>query len=115
MTPSMAMTLHRIRMQKTTRPSIPGEIMPIVTYPRRPDVHGRFSRGGTTELMIDIVEKGEVDPQSCSISSTRMIIGLAQGRRRGDRRPRRRGAIFILDDIVGFVNEEHYMNSVTHT
>jgi uroporphyrinogen decarboxylase len=99
----MAMTLHRIRMQKQ-RVFDTGEIMPIVTS-RGPMCTAGFARG-TTELMIDIVEKGEWTHKLLDLS-TRLIIDWlkAQAKAIGSGVE----GIFILDDIVGFVNEEHYM------
>jgi uroporphyrinogen decarboxylase len=99
----MAMTLHRIRMQKQ-RVFDTGEIMPIVTS-RGPMCTAGFARG-TTELMIDLVEKGEWTHKLLDLS-TRMIIDWLKAQQKAI------GSgvegIFILDDIVGFVNEEHYM------
>jgi uroporphyrinogen decarboxylase len=64
-----------------------------------------FARG-TTELMIDIVEKGEWAHKLLDLS-TRMIIDWLKAQQKAI------GSgvegIFILDDIVGFVNEDHYM------
>jgi len=99
----MAMTLHRIRMQKQ-RVFDTGEIMPIVTS-RGPMCTAGFARG-TTELMIDIVEKPEWTHKLLDLS-TRMIIDWLKAQQKAIGRDVE--GIFILDDIVGFVNEEHYM------
>ena len=99
----MAMTLHRIRMQKQ-RVFDTGEIMPIVTS-RGPMCTAGFARG-TTELMIDLVEKGEWTHKLLDLS-TRMIIDWLKAQQKAIG-PGVEG-IFILDDIVGFVNEEHYL------
>src|SRR5690606_32943317 len=66
----MALTLHRIRMQKQ-RVFDTGEIMPIVTS-RGPMCTAGFARG-TTELMIDLVEKPELTHKLLDLS-TRLII-----------------------------------------
>lgn len=99
----MAMTLHRIRMQRQ-RILEQGEILPMVTS-RGPLCTAGFVRS-TTEFMIDIVEKPEW-AHKLSDRCTDLIIGWlkAQARIMGEAVE----AIFILDDIVGFVNEEHYL------
>jgi uroporphyrinogen decarboxylase len=99
----MAMTLHRIRMQKQ-RVFDTGEIMPIVTS-RGPMCTAGFARG-TTELMIDLVEKPEWVHKLLDLS-TRMIIDWLKAQEKAIGRDV--GGIFLLDDIVGFVNEEHYL------
>jgi len=66
----MAMTLHRIRMQKQ-RIFDTGEILPFVTS-RGPMCTAGFVRG-TTELMIDLVEKPEWAHKLLDLS-TRLII-----------------------------------------
>ncbi len=98
----MAMTLHRIRMQRQ-RVFDTGEIMPIVTS-RGPMCTAGFARG-TTELMIDIVEKPEWTHKLLDLS-TRLIIDWLKAQQKAIGRDVE--GIFILDDIVGFVNEDHY-------
>lgn len=99
----MAMTLHRIRTQRQ-RVLDTGEILPFVTA-RGPMCTAGFVRG-TTEFMIDLVEKPEWAHKLLDLC-TRMIIDWlkAQAKAMG---PTVEG-IFLLDDIVGFVNEDHYL------
>src|SRR3569833_427241 len=98
----MAMTLHRIRMERQ-RILDTGEILPMVTS-RGPMCTAGFVRG-TTNLMIDLVEKPEWAHKLLDLC-TRLVIDClkAQHKAMGDTVE----GIFILDDIVGFVNEEHY-------
>lgn len=98
----MGMTLHRIRMQRQ-RILDTGHILPLVTS-RGPLCTAGFVRS-TTDFMMDIVEKPEWAHKLIDLS-TRLIIDWlkAQAEAMG---PTVEG-IFILDDIVGFVNEEHY-------
>ncbi len=98
----MAMTLHRIKMHRQRILDL-GEILPIVTS-RGPMCTAGFVRS-TTDFMMDIVEKPEWAHKLLDLS-TRLIIDWlkAQAEAMG---PTVEG-IFILDDIVGFVNEEHY-------
>jgi len=98
----MALTLHRIRMQRQ-RILDAGYILPIATA-RGPMCTAGFVRG-TTEFMIDLVEKPEWAHKLLDLC-TRLIIDWlkAQAKALG---PTVEG-IFLLDDIVGFVNEEHY-------
>ena len=98
----MAMTLHRIRMQKQ-RVFDAGYIMPFATT-RGPMCTAGFVRG-TSEFMIDIVDKPEYAHKLLDLS-TRLIIDWlkAQQKAIGDCVE----GIFVLDDIVGFVNEDHY-------
>jgi uroporphyrinogen decarboxylase len=99
----MAMTLHRIRMQKQ-RVFDTGEIMPIVTS-RGPMCTAGFVRS-TTDFMIDLVENPEWAHKLLDLC-TRLIIDWLKAQQKAI------GSgvegIFILDDIVGFVNEDHYM------
>jgi uroporphyrinogen-III decarboxylase len=99
----MALTLHRIRMQRQ-RILDTGEILPLVTA-RGPMCTAGFVRN-TTEFMMDLVERPEWAHKLLDLC-TRLIIDWlkAQARAMG---PTVEG-IFILDDIVGFVNEEHYL------
>lgn len=98
----MAMTLHRIRMHQQ-RILDAGYITPIVTS-RGPLCTAGFVRG-TTEFMIDIVEKPEWAHKLISLCTDLIIDWLkAQQKAMGDCVE----GLFILDDIVGFINEEHY-------
>ena len=97
-----AMTLHRIGMHKQ-RILDHGYILPMVTS-RGPLCTAGFVRS-TTNLMIELVE----NPEGCHKLidlCTRVIIDWlkAQHKVMGDTVE----GIFILDDIVGFINEEHY-------
>ena len=98
-----ALTLHRIGMIKQ-RILDHGYILPMVTS-RGPLCTAGFVRG-TTHFMIDLVE----DPQGAHKLidlCTRVVIDWlkAQHKVMGDTVE----SIFILDDIVGFINEEHYL------
>jgi MtaA/CmuA family methyltransferase len=98
----MAMTLHRIRMQKQRILDL-GHVLPFVTA-RGPLCTAGFVRG-TTEFMIDIVEKPEWAHKLIDLCTNVIIDWLkAQQNAIGDTVE----GIFILDDIVGFINEEHY-------
>ena len=98
----MAMTLHRIRMQRQ-RILDTGEILPLVTS-RGPLCTAGFVRS-TTDFMIDIVEKPEWAHKLIDRCTSLIIDWLkAQAKAMGNTVE----GIFILDDIVGFVNEEHY-------
>jgi uroporphyrinogen decarboxylase len=98
----MAMTLHRIRMERQ-RIADAGYITPIVTS-RGPMCTAGFVRS-TTDFMIDLVENPDGAHKLLDLC-TRLIIDWlrAQAKAMG---PQVEG-IFILDDIVGFVNEDHY-------
>ncbi len=98
----MGLTLHRMRMHRQ-RILDTGEILPLATS-RGPMCTAGFVRG-TTEFMIDLVEQPEGAHKLLDLC-TRLIIDWlkAQAKAMG---PTVEG-IFILDDIVGFVNEEHY-------
>lgn len=98
----MGMTLHRIRMQKQ-RVWDTGEIMPIVTS-RGPMCTAGFVRS-TTDFMIDLVERPEGAHKLLDLC-TRLIIDWLKAQEKAIGRDVE--GIFILDDIVGFVNEEHY-------
>jgi uroporphyrinogen decarboxylase len=99
----MALTLHRIRMQRQ-RILDNGYILPLATS-RGPMCTASFVRS-TTDFMMDLVERPEWAHKLLDLC-TRMIIDWlkAQAKAMG---PTVEG-IFILDDIVGFVNEEHYL------
>ena len=98
----MGLTLHRMKMHRQ-RILDTGEILPLATS-RGPMCTAGFVRG-TTEFMIDLVERPEGAHKLLDLC-TRLIIDWlkAQAKAMG---PTVEG-IFILDDIVGFVNEEHY-------
>ncbi len=99
----MAMTLHRIKMQKQ-RILDQREILPIITS-RGPLCTAGFVRN-TTEFMIDLVEKPEWAHKLIDRCTSLIIDWLkAQAKFMGGTVE----GIFILDDIVGFINEEHYL------
>ena len=97
-----ALTLHRIGMERQ-RILDHGYILPMVTS-RGPLCTAGFVRG-TTEFMIDLVENPEGAHKLIDLC-TRVVIDWlkAQHKAMGDTVE----GIFILDDIVGFVNEDHY-------
>ncbi|HTX19031.1 MAG TPA: uroporphyrinogen decarboxylase family protein [Bacteroidota bacterium] len=98
----MGMTLHRIRMQRQ-RILDAGEILPLVTS-RGPLCTAGFVRS-TTDFMIDLVEKPEWAHKLIGLCTNLIIDWLkAQQKAMGNTVE----GIFILDDIVGFINEEHY-------
>lgn len=98
----MGLTLHRIRMQRQ-RILDAGEILPVATA-RGPMCTAAFVRG-TTELMMDLIEKPEWAHRLLDLTTRLTIDWLqAQARALG---PTVEG-IFLLDDIVGFVSEAHY-------
>lgn len=99
----MGLTLHRIKMQRQ-RILDAGYILPIVTS-RGPLCTAGFVRG-TTELMMDIIEKPEWAHKLINICTNLIIDWLkAQTEVMGNTVE----GIFILDDIVGFINEDQYM------
>ena len=98
----MALTLHRIRMQKQ-RVFDQGHIMPIVTA-RGPLCTAGFVRG-TTNLMMDLMINPEMAHTLLDLTTNLVIDWLkAQALAIGDGVE----GIFVLDDIVGFVGEEDY-------
>ena len=98
----MGMTLHRIKMQKQ-RIFDHGYILPMVTS-RGPLCTAGFVRN-TTDFMIDIVENPVWAHKLIDLCTKLIIDWLkAQAKAIGDTVE----SIFILDDIVGFINEEHY-------
>lgn len=98
----MGITLHRIRMHRQRILDM-GEILPLVTA-RGPLCTAGFVRG-TTEFMIDLVEKPEWAHKLIDRCTHLIIDWLkAQGAAMGDTVE----GLFLLDDIVGFINEEHY-------
>jgi uroporphyrinogen decarboxylase len=98
----MGLTLHRIKMIKQ-RILDHGYILPIATS-RGPLCTAGFVRS-TTDFMIDLVEKPEYAHKLISLCTNLIIDWLkAQAKIMGNTVE----GIFVLDDIVGFVNEEHY-------
>ena len=99
----MAMTLHRIRMQKQ-QVFDAGYIMPMVTA-RGPMCTAGFVRN-TSDLMLDLVDEPEKVHKLLNLTTNLIIDWLkAQQKAIGDCVE----GLFILDDIVGFVNEDHYL------
>jgi MtaA/CmuA family methyltransferase len=99
----MAMTLHRIQMQKQRILDM-GEVLPLVTS-RGPLCTAGFVRS-TTDFMMDIAEKPEWAHKLINLCTNLVIDWLkAQAEAIGDTVE----GIFILDDIVGFINEEQYL------
>lgn len=99
----MALTLHRIKMHKQ-RILEQGEILPMVTS-RGPLCTAGFVRN-ITDFMIDLVEKPEWAHKLIDLCTNLIIDWLkAQANIMGDTVE----SIFILDDIVGFINEKHYL------
>lgn len=98
----MGLTLQRIRMQKQ-RIWDTGEIMPIVTS-RGPMCTAGFVRG-TTEFMLDLTDKPEWAHKLLDLC-TRLIIDWLKAQAAAIGRDVE--GIFLLDDLVGFVNEEYY-------
>ena len=97
----MGLTLHRMRMHRQRIADL-GEIQPFLTS-RGPMCTAGFVRG-TTDLMID-PWKTRVGAQTLDLTTRLTIDWLkAQQKAMGNQAE----GIFILDDIVGFVNEEHY-------
>lgn len=98
----MGMTLHRIKMQKQ-RIFDHGYILPMVTS-RGPLCTAGFVRN-TTDFMIDIMENPVWAHKLIDLCTKLIIDWLkAQAKAIGDTVE----SIFILDDIVGFINEDHY-------
>lgn len=98
----MGLTLHRIKMIKQ-RIFDQGYILPLATS-RGPLCTAGFVRS-TTDFMIDLVENPEYAHKLISLCTNLIIDWLkAQAKIMGNTVE----GIFILDDIVGFVNEEHY-------
>jgi uroporphyrinogen-III decarboxylase len=98
-----ALTLHRYKMIKPRIEAL-GYILPMITA-RGPMCTAGFVRG-TTHFMIDLVEDPKGAHRLIDLC-TRVVIDWlkAQHKILGDKVE----GIFILDDIVGFVNEEHYL------
>lgn len=98
----MALTLHRIGMQKQ-RIFDQGHTLPIATS-RGPLCTAGFLRG-TTEFMLDLIESPELAHKLIDLCTNLIIDWLkAQAKIMGTVE-----SIFLLDDIVGFIGEKHYM------
>jgi len=98
-----ALTLHRIKMQRQ-RILDQGQILPMATA-RGPLCTAGFVRG-TTELMMDLMEDPDTTHRLLDLCTTLVIDWLkAQSEALGDTVE----SILVLDDIVGFVGEEHYL------
>ena len=98
----MGMTLHRMRMQRQRILDL-GEILPLVTS-RGPMCTAGFVRGAS-ELMIDLIDNPRWAHKLLELC-TRLVIDWLKAQHKAIGH----GAegIFILDDLVGFVNEGHY-------
>jgi len=98
-----ALTLHRIRTQRR-RILDHGYILPMVTA-RGPLCTAGFVRG-TTNFMTDLAENPAGAHQLIDLC-TRVVIDWlkAQQKAMGDTVE----SIFILDDVVGFINKEYYL------
>ncbi|MGP8247445.1 MAG: uroporphyrinogen decarboxylase family protein [Bryobacteraceae bacterium] len=98
-----ALTLHRIKMQRQRILDL-GHILPMVTS-RGPLCTAGFVRG-TTNFMMDLVENPEGAHKLIDLC-TRVVIDWlkAQHAAMGDTVE----GILILDDIVGFIGKNHYM------
>ena len=98
----MALTLHRMKMQKQ-RILDTGEILPLVAS-RGPLCTAGFVRG-TTDFMMDLMEQPQWAHQLIDICTNLVIDWLkAQAAVLGSTVE----GFLLLDDIVGFVNEEKY-------
>jgi len=96
------LALHRLKVQKQ-RIFDAGYIIPVVAA-RGPLCTASFVRG-VTEFMLDLIDKPEQVHQLIDLTTNLVIDWLkAQIAAIGDCVE----GIFILDDIVGFINEEHY-------
>jgi len=98
-----ALTLHRYRMA-LPRILEAGYTIPFATA-RGPLCTAAFVRG-TTNLMMEIIERPEETHRLLDLC-TRVVIDWLKAQQRviGDSVE----GIFVLDDIVGFVGEEHYL------
>jgi uroporphyrinogen decarboxylase len=98
-----ALTLHRYRMARQRILDL-GHTLPLVAA-RGPLCTAAFVRG-TMNLMMDLVD----DPKRCHALidlCTRVVIDWLNAQRAvlGESVE----GILLLDDIVGFINEEHYL------
>lgn len=91
------MKMHKQRIQEV------GHVVPVVTS-RGPFCTAGFVRS-TTNLMIDLIDNPKYTHKLISLCTNLIIDWLkAQAKILGSTVE----GIFILDDIVGFINEEHY-------
>ncbi len=98
-----ALTLHRIGMHRQ-RILDHGHILPMVTA-RGPLCTAGFVRG-ITNFMIDLVEDPEGAHRLIDLC-TRVVIDWLKAQQKAIGNTVE--GIFILDDIVGFINEQHYL------
>jgi MtaA/CmuA family methyltransferase len=99
----MALTLHRIKMHRQ-RILDAGYILPLATA-RGPLCTAGFVRS-TSDFMIDIADNPKYAHKLIDLCTNLVIDWLkAQTKIMGDTVE----GIFILDDIVGFIGEEHYL------
>jgi len=99
----MALTLHRIKMHRQ-RILDAGYILPLATS-RGPLCTAGFVRS-TSDFMIDIADNPKYAHKLIDLCTNLVIDWLkAQAKIMGDTVE----GIFILDDIVGFIGEEHYL------
>src|SRR5512143_2159406 len=98
-----ALTLHRYKMALPRIRAL-GEVLPFVTA-SGPLCTAAFVRS-TTNLMIELMEKPEECHRLIDLC-TRVIIDWLKAQQQvlGDTVE----GICILDDIVGFINEDHYL------
>ena len=98
-----ALTLHRMRMHLPRIRDL-GHTLPLVVA-RGPLCTAAFVRG-TTNLMIDLIENPEGAHRLIDLC-TRVVIDWLTAQRRvlGEMAE----GFLVLDDIVGFVNEAHYL------
>jgi len=98
-----ALTLHRIHMHKSRILDL-GHVLPLVTA-RGPLCTAGFVRG-TTQFMLDLLESPKGAHKLIDLC-TRVVIDWlkAQHKVMGDTVE----GILLLDDIVGFVSEAHYL------
>ncbi len=100
----MAMTLHRMRMHRQRIADL-GRSTSRSSRRAGRDVHGGFRARHDGLDVIDLVEKPEWAHKLLDLTTRLTIDWLkAQVKAMGNQAE----GIFILDDIVGFVNEEHY-------
>jgi len=99
----MALTLHRMRMHKQEILDH-GYIQPIVTS-RGPLCTAAFVRN-TTDFMMDLITQPDKAHRLIGLC-TEMIIEWLKAQAEIIKATCE--GIFILDDIVGFINEAHYL------
>jgi len=99
----MGLTLYRMRMHRQRILDL-GEVLPFITS-RGPMCTAGFVRG-TTNLMMDLVENPEWTHKLLDVC-TRLVIDWLKAQHKAIGNTVE--GMFLLDDIVGFVNEEHYL------